>query len=64
MPVLTALDRPNMFVKELKCISIIWNEIKGVSQEITAGQIKWNAFKKQSDRRNRVLPVPVYTDNW
>lgn len=45
--VLTAPDRPNMFVKELKMyIDYLKNEIKGVSQEITAGQIKkWNAFK-------------------
>jgi hypothetical protein len=34
----------NMFVKELKMYDYLKNEIKGVSQEIFAGQIKkWNA---------------------
>ena len=46
--VLTTTNRPNMFVKELTMyIDYLKNEIKGVSEEITAGQIKkWNAFKK------------------
>lgn len=45
--VLTVTNRPNMFVKELTMyIDYLKNEIKGVSEEITAGQIKkWNSFK-------------------
>ncbi|WP_414000276.1 hypothetical protein ACMDB5_06915 [Flavobacterium sp. W1B] len=45
--VLTATNRPNMFVKELKMyIDYLKNEITTVSVEITAGQIKkWNLFK-------------------
>lgn len=46
--VLTEMNRPNMFVKELKMyLDYLKNEIATVSAEITAGQIKkWNAFKK------------------
>ena len=45
--VLTATNRPNMFVKELKMyVDYLKNEIATVSEEITAGQIKkWNLFK-------------------
>ncbi len=45
--VLTATNRPNMFVKELKMyIDYLKNEINTVSESITAGQVKkWNAFK-------------------
>jgi hypothetical protein len=45
--VLNVTNRPNMFVKELTMyIDYLKNEIKGVSEEITAGQIKkWNSFK-------------------
>lgn len=45
--VLTVTNRPNMFVKELMMyIDYLKNEIKGVSEAITAGQIKkWNSFK-------------------
>ncbi|MBC5836404.1 hypothetical protein [Flavobacterium muglaense] len=45
--VLTATNRPNMFVKELKMyIDYLKNEINTVSETITAGQVKkWNAFK-------------------
>jgi hypothetical protein len=47
MLVLNVTNRPNMFVKELTMyIDYLKNEIKGVSEEITAGQIKkWNSFK-------------------
>jgi hypothetical protein len=46
--VLTEMNRPNMFVKELKMyLDYLQNEIATVSAEITAGQIKkWNSFKK------------------
>ncbi|MGO4819373.1 hypothetical protein [Flavobacterium sp. W22_SRS_FP1] len=46
--VLTEMNRPNMFVKELKMyLDYLKNEIATVSEEITAGQIKkWNSFKK------------------
>lgn len=45
--VMTATNRPNLFVKELKMyIDYLRNEIASVSAEITAPQIKkWNAFK-------------------
>ncbi|UQD54963.1 hypothetical protein [Flavobacterium sp. K5-23] len=45
--VLTATNRPNMFVKELNMyVDYLKNEIATVSEEITAGQIKkWNLFK-------------------
>jgi hypothetical protein len=45
--VLTASNRPNMFVKELKMyVDYLKNEIGAVTAEITAGQIKkWNLFK-------------------
>jgi hypothetical protein len=45
--VLTATNRPNMFVKELKMyVDYLKNEIATVSAEITAPQIKkWNLFK-------------------
>lgn len=45
--VLNAPNRPNLFVKELKMyIDYLKNEISGVSNEITAGQIKkWSTFK-------------------
>jgi hypothetical protein len=45
--VLTATNRPNMFVKELTMyIDYLTNEIATVSAEITAPQIKkWNSFK-------------------
>lgn len=44
---MTAANRPNMFVKELKMyIDYLQNEITSVSEEITKGQIKkWNSFK-------------------
>lgn len=46
--VLTAMNRPNMFVKELKMyIEYLKNEISTVSETVSAGQIKkWNSFKK------------------
>lgn len=45
--VLTVTNRPNLFVKELKMyLDYLKNEIAGVSDEITAAQIKkWNSFK-------------------
>jgi hypothetical protein len=45
--VLTATNRPNMFIKELKMyIDYLKNEIATLSDEITVGQIKkWNSFK-------------------
>ncbi len=45
--VLRTLNRPNMFVKELiMYVDYLKNEIKDVSEEITAGQVKkWNLFK-------------------
>ncbi|MDI1307224.1 MAG: hypothetical protein PSX42_20570 [bacterium] len=46
--VLTATNRPNLFVKELKMyLDYLKNEITGVSDEITAAQIKkWHSFQK------------------
>jgi len=45
--VLRVLNRPNMFIKELKMyLDYLKNEIKEVSEEITSGQIKkLNTFK-------------------
>ncbi|CAH0336781.1 hypothetical protein FVB9288_02501 [Flavobacterium sp. CECT 9288] len=45
--VLTVIDRPNLFVKELKMyLDYLKNEISAVTEEITLGQIKkWNSFK-------------------
>ncbi|CAM3984095.1 hypothetical protein [Flavobacterium weaverense] len=45
--ILSVLDRPNLFVKELEMyLDYLRNEIDSVSDEITAGQIKkWNVFK-------------------
>lgn len=45
--VMSIINRPNMFVKELKMyIDYLQSEIRGVSEEITKGQIKkWNTFK-------------------
>lgn len=45
--VIRAINRPNMFVKELiMYIDYLKNEIKDVSEDITAGQVKkWNSFK-------------------
>ncbi|KIA87546.1 hypothetical protein [Flavobacterium sp. AED] len=46
--VLTAANRPNLFVKELKMyLDYLTNEIAAVSDEITAAQIKkWHSFQK------------------
>jgi hypothetical protein len=45
--VLTVIDRPNLFVKELKMyLDYLKNEISAVTEEISLGQIKkWNSFK-------------------
>lgn len=45
--VLSNLDRPNMFVKELKMyVDYLKNEIDTISEDLTAKQVKkWTAFK-------------------
>ena len=45
--VMTDVNRPNVFVKELKMyVDYLRKEISGTTSEITAGQIKkWNSFK-------------------
>ncbi len=45
--VMTDVNRPNLFVKELKMyIDYLMNEISETTADLTAGQIKkWNAFK-------------------
>ena len=45
--VMTEVNRPNLFVKELKMyIDYLKNEISETTADLTAGQIKkWNAFK-------------------
>lgn len=57
--VLNTIDRPNLFVKELKMyLDYLQNEIESVSDEITAAQIKkWNAFKN-----NLIIGIGYYED--
>lgn len=57
--VLTVVDRPNIFVKELKMyLDYLKNEITAVTEEITLGQIKkWNSFKN-----NLLLGIGYYED--
>ncbi|MGZ9734160.1 hypothetical protein [Flavobacterium sp. GNP002] len=57
--VLTVIDRPNLFVKELKMyLDYLKNEITAVTEEITLGQIKkWNSFKN-----NLLVGIGYYED--
>ena len=57
--ILSVLDRPNLFVKELKMyLDYLRNEIDSVSDELTAGQIKkWNAFKN-----NLIIGIGYYEE--
>lgn len=57
--VLTVINRPNLFVKELKMyLDYLKNEISAVTEEITLGQIKkWNSFKN-----NLLLGIGYYED--
>jgi hypothetical protein len=57
--VLAVINRPNLFVKELKMyLDYLKNEISAVTEEITLGQIKkWNSFKN-----NLLIGIGYYED--